>query len=140
MPLDGPARFNPFILGQIALLLGVSAVVVLMIPLVRSHHYFQHSAVEHESTSDTQDEVNRFHSYAMPVALVGLGFGIIGVRREKPPLLSICGIALCGFVLGWHYILIGFSYFSLAVLALVVILAVLDPIFLLFNIFARSKN
>ena len=140
MPPNGSAKFNPFILGQIALLLGVSAVVVLMIPLVRSHRYFRNFTVEQESTSDTEGEIIRFHNYAMPVALVGLGFGIIGIRREKPPLLPISGIALCGFVLCWNYIVIGFSYFSLALLALVVIVAVLDPIFLLFSFFARSKN
>jgi hypothetical protein len=140
MPLAGLAKFNPFVLGQITLLLGVSAVVVLMIPLMKSHPYFQDSAVENKRTSDSGAEINRFHGYAMPVALIGLGLGIIGLRREKPPLLPICGITLCGFVLCWNYIVIGFSYLSLAVLALVVILTVLDPIFLLLNILARSKN
>lgn len=46
----------------------------------------------------------------MPIAAVGLVCGLIGFRRERPPLLPIVGVPICVSVFCWYYVVVGFTY------------------------------
>ena len=128
-------RLNPYILGQIEILLAVISVIVLMIPRMRAQ-----TADDETSAATAQHEMQRFHGYALPIAFVGLAFGVVGLWREKPPLLPISAIALCAVVVCGHYIAIGFSYLTLAVFVILIAFVFLEPFLILLGLLSKSNK
>ena len=133
-----PRHFtNPFIIGQIALLLGVLAVVVLFVPSMRRAH------TEHDPVRDAPDGIERERSlsHCVAVAIAGIGsiVAVLGIWRERPPILGALGALLCVFVFCWHYILVGFQMFALVVLVITIILAILSPLTIL-SVFVPGKK
>ena len=96
MPQGNLIRISPFLCGPAAFLLGIASLAVL----------------------DVAPHV------AVPLALAGLGIGIVGALREKPPLLPILGILPCAVTL------LSFAAFYLivAIILIVIFSPVLSPI------------
>ncbi len=121
MESRSPSRFNPYIVGQLTLLLGGIALGLASIPPQLLQCGADSDTEFSTATAELQQRLKPYRVAAMTLAIVGLCLGPIGWRREDPPLLPICGMTICGVALFWQWIVTGVT---LAVLVIALLIAV----------------
>lgn len=98
---------NPYIVGQVTLLLGAMSLGLAVLPAAVMAESPDELSVVDELEGEVDGRVKPFRVASMAVAILGLAIGPIGWLREKPPLLPISGMCLCGVALLWYWIVLG---------------------------------
>lgn len=110
METKAESRFNPFIVGQITLLLGAVALGLAILPRAIIEDEPTPSGISDIGAEDeaaTQQRLKPYRVASMGIAIIGLCFGPIGWIRESPPLLPVSGMAMCVLALFWYWIVVG---------------------------------
>lgn len=124
MPSSSKTFFNPYIVGQLTLLLGGVALGLAALPpavLEEPPRPLASDETTREPSPALEAKLRAFRATAMACAILGLCVGPIGWLREKPPLLPLVGMSLSVVALFWYYIVMGIV---LAVVLIVVLLFV----------------
>jgi hypothetical protein len=110
METDRKSRFNPYIFGQLTLLLGGVALGLAVLPPAIMEDGPVVSSNLNVAVADdavTQARLKPFRAASLAVAIFGLCLGPIGWMRERPPVLPVCGMSLCAVALFWYWIVLG---------------------------------
>jgi hypothetical protein len=115
---------NRYIVGQVTLLLGTSA-VMLMAFAPSAVGQFVGSHVELSWTGEMPEHaaalLRTCRMLSIVMALAGLVLSPIAYLRERPPLLPVVGGVLCVLALGWHYLVWTFYLLTLTVVVVLLI-------------------
>lgn len=105
------SRFNPYILGQLTLLMGGVALGLAILPqAILSDDPVGATILDVTSEHDaTQQQLKPFQVASLVIAILGLCLGPIGWLRERPPVLPVCGMGLCAVALLWYWIVLGIA-------------------------------
>ncbi|MBI1312510.1 hypothetical protein GC176_14555 [bacterium] len=101
-------RFNPYIVGQITLLLGAISLGLAVLPQeLIDTGTTTIDVASATAQSELASKLKPYRAASMAIAIAGLCLGPIGWRREDHPLLPICGMTICGVALFWQWIVLG---------------------------------
>ena len=103
-------RFNPFIVGQITLLLGgVALGLAVLSPVIITNGPQPSGIWEDDVKPDTatQQQLKPYRVASIGIAITGLCCGPIGWLRERPPVLPAFGMVMCTVALFWYWIVAG---------------------------------
>lgn len=118
------SRFNPFIVGQITLLLGgVALGLAALSPTIINgeHPSPEITDVDTGIAPATQQRLRPYRVASMSIAIIGLCCGPIAWLRERPPVLPMFGMAMCAVALFWYWIIFGIAL-AVMIFALFVVL------------------
>ncbi len=110
MEIKSQSRFNPYIIGQVTLLLGGVSLGLAILPqeIIKAQPTpLDISDVGVDDDASIQRRLKPYRITSMTVAVFGLCFGPIGWLRERPPLLPVTGMAMCVVALFWQWIVVG---------------------------------
>ena len=116
--------FNPYIVGQLTLLLGGIALGLVVLPpvIIKDRPYPSGiSKVAADNDAVVEQRVKPFRVASIAVAIIGLCLGPIGWIRERPPLLPGIGMGMCTVALFWYWIVLAFTIAALIFFILIAI-------------------
>ena len=110
METKATSRSNPYIVGQLTLLLGGVALGLAVLPEVIIRDEPTPSSISDigvEDDASIQQRLKPYRVASMAIAILGLCFGPLAWIRERPPLLPVSGMAMCVVALFWYWIVVG---------------------------------
>jgi hypothetical protein len=128
---------NRYIVGQLTLLLGASAVMLMAFaPSAIGQFVGSHIGLSWagEMPEHAAALLRTCRTLSIVMALAGMVLSPIAYLRERPPLLPVVGGVLCVLALGWHSVVWTFYLLTLAV----VVWLLIDPLGGLVHLFISS--